>query len=169
MPKRYDATQMTIQFSMIVVITSWAPTVPFRKPAIPATSAPASIPPTIETTISRRRGRSTRSGISVAMRMAAVDPAMYWPCPPMLKRPQRNANATARPVSTSGVQRISVCWRFVAASDSMSSVFHGNHTRASENGRPMSWLPTSKNQERPEPRKMARYVSSVSPRFLVVR
>ena len=32
MPKRYDPTQMTIQFSMIVVITSWAPTVPLRKP-----------------------------------------------------------------------------------------------------------------------------------------
>ena len=43
-------------------------------------------------------------------------PTRYWPWPPMLNRPQRNANATARPVRISGVVRISVCWRFSAAS-----------------------------------------------------
>ena len=32
---------------MIVVITSWAPTVAFRKPAIPAQIAPASVAATI--------------------------------------------------------------------------------------------------------------------------
>jgi hypothetical protein len=62
-----------------------------------------------------------------------------------------------------------VCWRFAAASELMSSVFHGNQTRASLNGSPISWLPTSKNHDRPDPRKIARYVSSVSPRSLVVR
>ncbi len=35
-PKKYDPTQITIQLSMIVVITSCAPTVAFRKPAMPA-------------------------------------------------------------------------------------------------------------------------------------
>jgi hypothetical protein len=34
---------------MIVVITSWAPTVAFRKPAIPAQAAPASAAATIAT------------------------------------------------------------------------------------------------------------------------
>ncbi len=70
-PKRYDATQITIQLSMIVVITSWAPTVPLRKPAIPATNAPASIPPMTDARMSSTRGRSTMSGSSVATRIAA--------------------------------------------------------------------------------------------------
>ena len=51
---------------------------------------------------------------------------------------------------------MSVCCRFAAATEAISSVFHGNHTRASVNGTPMLWLPTSKNQESPEPRKIAR-------------
>ena len=42
-PKRYEPTQIAIQLSMIVVITSWAPTVALRKPAIPAQIAPASV------------------------------------------------------------------------------------------------------------------------------
>jgi hypothetical protein len=61
-----------------------------------------------------------------------------------------------------------VCSRLDAAIDWMSSVFHGNQTRASLKGTPMSWLPTSKNHERPEPRMMARYVSIVSPTLRVV-
>ena len=38
---------------------------------------------------------------------------MYWPWPPMLNRPQRKANATARPVRISGVAIRSVCWRLL--------------------------------------------------------
>ncbi len=38
-------TQIAIQLSMIVEITSCAPTVAFRKPAIPAHAAPASVAP----------------------------------------------------------------------------------------------------------------------------
>ena len=105
---------------------------------MPAMKAPASIAAMIETTMRSTRGRSTTSGSSVATRTAAVEPARYWPVPPMLNRPQRKAKATARPVRTSAVHRMSVCCRFEAASDAMSSVFHGNHTRASENGSPMS-------------------------------
>jgi hypothetical protein len=71
-------------------------------------------------------------------------------------------------VRTSAVQRISVCWRFAAAVDVMSSVFQGNQTRPSENGRPIEWLPTWKNQSSPAPRKIARYVLSVSPMLPVV-
>ena len=40
---------------------------------------------------------------------AANEPTMYWPWPPMLNRPQRKANATARPVRISGVVSSSVC------------------------------------------------------------
>jgi hypothetical protein len=47
-------------------------------------------------------------------------------------------------------------------------VFHGNHTVADENGTPIEWLPTSKNQLRPAPRKIARYVFSVSRMLPVV-
>ena len=61
---------------------------------------------------------------------AAIDPTMYWPWPPMLKRPARNANATARPVRISGVVMISVCCRLSAASSRSSPVVQGkNHCR----------------------------------------
>ena len=45
-PNSHSPTQMAIQFSMIVVITSWAPTVAFITPAMPAHAAPASVAPT---------------------------------------------------------------------------------------------------------------------------
>ncbi len=80
---------------------------------------------------------------------------MYWPWPPMLNMPQRKANATARPVKTSGTATSSVCWRLKAASDVASFTFQGNHTRASENGRPISCEPTWKNQFRPVPLKIS--------------
>jgi hypothetical protein len=51
----------------------------------------------------------------------------------------------------------------------MSSVFHGNQTWVLVNGTVMLWLPTAKNQFRPAPRKIARYVFSVSPMLPVVR
>ena len=57
---------------------------------------------------------------------APMLPTRYWPWPPMLNRPARNANATARPVRISGVVRISVCCRFSAASVRSSPVTHGN-------------------------------------------
>ena len=40
---------------------------------------------------------------------ATTTPIVYWPWPPMLKSPQRKANATARPVKTNVVVRSSVC------------------------------------------------------------
>ncbi len=45
----------------------------------------------------------------------AIAPTMYWPWPPMLKRPQRKANATARPVRMSAVVSTSVLCRSNAA------------------------------------------------------
>ena len=136
MPKKYDPTHRTIQLSMIVVITSCAPTVPFSSPAIPAIAAPASMPASTVAMMRSQPGRSTAFGNSVATRTATIDPARYWPWAPMLKRPQRKAKATASPVSTSATQRMSVCWRFAAAIDSNSFVFQGNQTFASVNGRP---------------------------------
>ena len=49
-PNRNTPTQIAIQLSMIVEITSCAPTVAFRKPAIPAQSAPQSVATTIART-----------------------------------------------------------------------------------------------------------------------
>ena len=62
-PTRYVPTQIAIQLSMIVVITSWAPTVAFRKPAIPAQIAPASVAATIpiSTCGQRRHARERRA------------------------------------------------------------------------------------------------------------
>ena len=51
---------------------------------------------------------------------------MYWPWPPMLNRPQRNAKATARPARISGAVRSSVCCRLSAAIVRSSPVVHGN-------------------------------------------
>ena len=78
----------------------------------------------------------------------------------MLNMPQRNANATARPVSTSGTQMISVCWRLSAERDSKSFVFQGNGMYASVKGIRSSYDPTSRNQLKPAPSKIALYVLS---------
>ena len=84
---------MAIQLSMIVVITSWAPTVALRRPAIPPQIAPA--------TIEGARARACTGRESPSMcdptKSAALKPTQYWPWPPMLKRPQRNAKATRAP------------------------------------------------------------------------
>jgi hypothetical protein len=50
----------------------------------------------------------------------------YWPLPPMLNRPQRNANATASPTRISVVVRMSVCWRFSAAAGRSALDVHGS-------------------------------------------
>ena len=47
---------------------------------------------------------------------ARIAPDRYWPWPPMLKRPQRKANATARPVRMSGVACTMVAIRLISAS-----------------------------------------------------
>ncbi len=120
---------------MIVEITSWAPTVAFRKPAIPAQTAPPSIPMTVAS-------RMWRNGFipenDEPIQTAQMLPTMYCPCPPMLNIPQRKAKATARPVRMSVVVTMSVCCRFAAANDSASLTFHGNQTFASLNGSPTS-------------------------------
>ena len=97
-PNAYVPTQYAIQLSMIVVITSCAPTVALRK--VPAHTAPASIASTIASSACGSPGRSTHTEPT---QTDTIAPTMYWPCPPMLNIPQRNANATARPVKMSGV------------------------------------------------------------------
>jgi hypothetical protein len=144
--------QYAIQLSMIVVITSWAPTVAFRKPAIPAQAAPASAASPIASTMWNPVAIPAQDEPT---QTETIAPTMYWPWPPMLKRPHLNANATASPVKTSGTATSSVCCRLNAASDSASLTFHGNQMRASENGRPMSCDPTWKNQLRPVPLKIS--------------
>ncbi len=75
-----------------------------------------------------------------ATQTPTIEPAAYWPWPPMLKRPARNANATARPVRISGALRISVAWRLYAAWVRSAAEIQG------------------KNQFRPAPLKIAWYV-----------
>ena len=134
-PNRKTPTQMTVQLSMIVVITSWAPTVALRNPAMPASSAPAAVP----TTSARR---TCAIGLMLSndepTQTARIAPERYWPWPPMLNRPQRKANATASPTRMSVVVWISVCWRLNAAVTRSVPVTHGN------------------NQLSPEPSKIAR-------------
>ena len=108
---------------MIVEITSLAPVVALRKPAIPAQNAPARTAASIEI---RTCGRAGMPANEEPTHTAAIEPMMYWPLPPMLNSPARNANATARPVRISGVVMISVCCRLSAAMTRSSPVVHGN-------------------------------------------
>ncbi|MCZ7587743.1 MAG: hypothetical protein M5U27_02530 [Gaiella sp.] len=137
-PKRNIPIQSTVQLSMMVEITSCAPTVALRKPAIPPSSPPISVPIT-STRITCRYGFMPSK--DEPTQTARIAPARYCPWPPMLNSPQRNANATASPTRISVVVWMSVCWRLNAAVESGS---HG------------IW----KNQLSPEPSKIARYVSS---------
>ena len=151
-PKAQLPIQYAIQLSMIVVITSWAPTVALSKPAIPAQAAPASAARAIATTMCSLPPRPAHEEPT---QTDTIAPTMYWPWPPMLNMPQRNANATARPVNTSGVAISSVCCKLKAASDSTSLTFQGNQTVASVNGTAISYEPTWKNQLRPVPLKIS--------------
>ena len=85
---------------MIVEMTSCAPVVAFRKPAIPAQIAPASIARTIA---SSTCAGPARFAIEVPIQLATIRPTRYWPWPPMLNRPHLKANATASPVRISVV------------------------------------------------------------------
>ena len=110
---------------MIVVITSCAPTVAFSRPATAAIAAPA--------THARRIARKTCSPFAIPAHdepthTATIAPVMYWPWPPMLNRPQRNANDTARPVRMSVVVSSSVCVRLNGAS-AFAFVSHQKKTR----------------------------------------
>ncbi len=96
---------------MIVVITSCAPVVARRNPAIPAQTAPASAAQKSARGTWMPRGTPVSSEPTAT---ATITPTRYWPWPPMLKRPQRKAKATASAVRISVDVRISVCWRLIA-------------------------------------------------------
>ena len=92
-------------------MTSWAPTVAFRNPAMPAHRPPTIAAATMATVTCRNPGSESSD---VPIQTAAIVPTMYCPCPPMLNSPQRKAKATASPVRTSTVNWMSVCWRLIA-------------------------------------------------------
>ena len=119
---------------MIVEITSCAPVVAFRKPAIPAHAAPATIAIAITSTTWTI---GVRPENEEPIQTAKNEPTRYWPWPPMLNIPQRNAKATARPVRISPVVIRRVCWKFAAAVTRSAPETHG------------------KSQLRPEPSKIA--------------
>ena len=108
-PNRNTPVQIAIQLSMIVEITSWAPETAFSRPAIAPHAAPARHAATIANRTWSTPGIDENDEPT---QTAKYVPTRYWPWPPMLKRPQRNAKATARPVRISGVVISSVCWRF---------------------------------------------------------
>jgi hypothetical protein len=109
---------------MIVEITSLAPVVAFRYPAMPAQNAPAT---DASTTASRMCSSAGIPSKEDPTHTATTVPAMYWPWPPMLNRPARKAKATARPTRISGVVSSRVCWRFSAASVRSSAEIHGKN------------------------------------------
>src|SRR5215218_10841422 len=77
-PNSQTPTQIAIQLSMIVEITSLAPTVAFSTPAIPAHAAPAAQARTITS-----RTCSTW-GIPLNFepnQTATIEPTRYWPWP----------------------------------------------------------------------------------------
>ena len=94
--------QIAIQLSMIVEITSWAPDgrLQHARDARPQRAAGDAASTIARTTCS---GRACRRSDEPTQQPRRSSPTRYWPWPPMLNRPQRNANATARPVRISGV------------------------------------------------------------------
>ena len=96
---------------------------------------------------------------------AATVPTMYCPCPPMLKRPPRNANATAIPVRSSGVIWMSVCCRLSAEVHGNEQVCHGRSQFSPEPLKislyvPSGLLPVNTSTTRPPTRKARRAVRS---------
>ena len=104
-------------------MTSLAPTVALSTPAIPAQTAPASPAHTIASTMCSAGGSPANEEPA---HTAAIPPTVYWPWPPMLNRPARNAKATASPTRISGVVTISVCCRLSAAEERALPLTHGN-------------------------------------------
>ena len=90
---------------MIVVTTSWAPTVALSTPATPAHSAPATIPPI--RTIGSRIGAGQLANL-IPIAVQAIEPASSCPSAPMLNKPALNGSATATPVVMSGVRNTMV-------------------------------------------------------------
>ena len=133
-PNSHSPTQIAIQLSMIVVITSCAPTVALRTPAIPAQRRPPSVAGADREQDVRQRAHPAKLTPS---QLATMSPMKYWPWPPMLNMPQRKAKATASPQRISVVVCSSVCERLYAEVSTRFVV---------------GW----KNQFRPAPLKMSR-------------
>ena len=92
-------------FSMIVVMTSWAPVLARSHPGNPPQIAPPAIP------ASSASGRWRKIGIQEKEKptMTAVIPPMsIWPSAPMLNRPARKPIPTARPAKMSGAAAVRV-------------------------------------------------------------
>src|SRR5215216_4819694 len=77
-PNSQLAAQNAIQLSMIVVITSCAPTVALSTPATPAQIAPTAPATTTASTMCGRCEVDTYAPVITA----DTAPTVYWPCPP---------------------------------------------------------------------------------------
>ncbi len=89
-----------MKLSMMVVITSWAPKRALSTPAAAPQAAPV---PKAVATQSGTSSQAGRPAPAIPTQAVAKVAAISWPSAPMLKRPQRKARATARPVQMSGV------------------------------------------------------------------
>ena len=73
---------------MIVVITSLAPVIARSAPEIPAHAAPAMVASSMHSTTWMPCGIPSQDEPD---QTATIEPTMYWPWPPMLNSPARNA------------------------------------------------------------------------------
>ena len=85
---------MPIQLNMIEVMTSWT--------LNSALNSPGKTPQTAPPIIASKRQTYHGSWNSIAPMSANAAPTVYCPVAPMLNKPVLNANATERPVMTSG-------------------------------------------------------------------
>jgi hypothetical protein len=83
-----------------------------------------------------------------------IAPTMYWPWPPMLNRPQRKANATARPVR---IERRRDDQRLLQVDAARLESYVPREPDLASLRQPIR-VPDSKNHESPAPSKIARYV-----------
>ena len=111
-----STTCAAMMFSMMVVMTSWAPVRAFRKPGMKPQKPPASVAPAMANTRITRLG-SPEVWSETPTNVAPSAPMISWPSPPMLNMPVRNEIATARPTKMRGVAatRVSVIGRMAVA------------------------------------------------------
>ena len=122
------------------------PTVRLQETGDPARNAPASAAAGDDR--DQDNVRELECPRAVPIQTAVTEPAMYCPCPPMLKSPQRKAKATARSVRISAVVTAEG-----SAGDSLAGRFAHGSTYV-PNGMPMQFQKTQARL------KIALYVES---------
>ena len=133
-------------FSMMVVITSWAPVATLSQPGMAPHAPPAPMP------AARARGRWIQTGRPsncTPTQTAPTDPIRNCPAAPMLNRPALMARATDRPVRTNGevLRTVAARPRAVPAEPATKPVkaSHGLCPNTAISTAPISTAPNSAN------------------------